>query len=199
MSVWWKKGVAFPSDNQNFIKIIDFYLFNCPVLIITTKKDGAKNFEQVSKRAISFEDRDWIGGNITTLYSEITRNITTECVSNDDSVEETRLHIEEKTTLNDPYFDMIVYKKDWRINKTKSVFYSIRNSLAHGAFSVIDNSANPVYFFENEKNGIKAQIRLKESTLLKWIDLFNSSAYEIRRKRKTKAKKKVYKYGQTDK
>lgn len=193
MADWWKKGVAFPSNNPNFLRIIDFYLFNCPVQIITHKNDGTKNCELVSRRAVTFEDKDWIGGNITTLYTEITRNLTVECIEKDGSVEETRLHTEETSTLNDRYFDMIIYKKDWRINKTKSIFYSIRNSLAHGAFSVVNNGGNPVYYFENEKNGIKAQIRLKESTLLKWIELFNSSAQEIRKNKNEKLKKKVKK------
>lgn len=191
MADWWRKGVAFPSNNPNFIRILDFYLLNCPVQIITPKKDGTKKCELVSKRAVTFEEKDWIGGNITTLYTEITRNLTIECVDKDDSVEETRVHIEEISTLNDKNFDMIIYKKDWRINKTKSIFYSIRNALAHGAFSVNNNGGNPVYYFENEQNGIKAQIRLKESILLKWIDLFNSSADEIRKSKKSKTKKKV--------
>ena len=188
MAEWWEKGELFPKERGNFLIILEFFLFNCPVKIITQKKDGTKECELVSKRAITFEDRDWIGGKITTLFSEITRNIITECVDNNQNVDYIRAHKEEMSSLDDEHFELIVFKKDWRINKTKSIFYSIRNALAHGAFSVV-NKKDPVYYFENVSNGVKAQIRLKESTLLRWIDLFNSSADDIRSKRKAKTSK----------
>lgn len=200
MSDWWRKGVAFPKENENFLKILEFYLLKCPVKFIAVKKDGTKKLKLVSKRAVTFEDRNWIGGNITTLYTELTRNITVECVNNENSVEETRVHIEESSKLKDSNFDMIIFKKDWRINKTKSIFYSIRNAFAHGTFSVLENNGNTIYYFENESSEtIKAQIRLKENTLLKWIDLFYSSANEIREKNKSKKNKLKKNSKQTNK
>ncbi|MCM1316358.1 MAG: hypothetical protein NC244_13425 [Alistipes senegalensis] len=69
MSDWWRKGVAFPKENENFLKILEFYLFKCPV-----------NFKQpgkiISNNAKLFDETEWTGYNIKTLLSEMKRNIT---------------------------------------------------------------------------------------------------------------------------
>ena len=47
-----------------------------------------------------------------------------------------------------------------------TIFYYIRNALAHGSFMVNGD----IYSFESSKDGTtKAAIRLREETLLKWI------------------------------
>ncbi|MCD7891532.1 MAG: hypothetical protein LUG26_07305 [Ruminococcus sp.] len=76
---------------------------------------------------------------------------------------------------------MICFVENSEIGKIRSVFYVIRNALAHGSFSVYNNNSKPVYYFQSDRNGeIRSQIRLKESTLLQWIKLFNMPVSKVR-------------------
>ena len=62
------------------------------------------------------------------------------------------------------------------MSKTSAIFYYIRNALAHGSFGTTLSSGKRTYYFESAKNDIvKARIRLREETLLSWIDLFFNS------------------------
>lgn len=176
MSDWWKKGVAFPSDNPNFIKILDFYLFNCPVYFPKMKK-------VVSHRATIFEKTVW-KDNLTTLLSEMKRNIAYQPVKSNDDVEVIRSQFDG----NEQY---IVFIENTELKITRSIFYAIRNSFAHGSFSVVNNSGKPIYYLESSKDGIiKSQIKLYESTLLKWIDLFNSPIEKIKEEKKCRKREK---------
>ncbi|MDE6728250.1 MAG: hypothetical protein K2J80_09985 [Oscillospiraceae bacterium] len=67
---WWRQATGTPLGNENFWKIIDFYLFNCPV-----KTKSGKKFQKVSQRAKTFEDQKWIGGKLTTLWSAMKNRI----------------------------------------------------------------------------------------------------------------------------
>lgn len=88
--------------------------------------------------------------------------------------------IEKNISLSDPNFEMIIMHT---MSKACAIFYYIRNGFSHGSFNVKNN----IYCFESSKNGItKAKIRLKEETLLKWIDCF----YEFPKKRKSKSYEK---------
>lgn len=104
-----------------------------------------------------------------------------ECNEKSDcSVEEETEKVEKSLHFNDPHFEMLIYIKDSSLGKTKTVFYFIRNAFAHGSFSVFNNNGKPVYYLENKyKNKVKGRFRLKESTLLRWIELFNSSPSEL--------------------
>ena len=53
----------------------------------------------------------------------------------------------------------------------ETLYYYIRNAFAHGAFEVINTKEGRVYKLESAKNGIvKAQMRLKESTLNTYVN-----------------------------
>ena len=92
---------------------------------------------------------------------------------------------EKATSLADPYFEMVVFKENTAIGKTKSVFYMIRNGFAHGSFSVETADVGRIYYFESEKDGeIKGQLRLREETLLAWINLVDTPVNELKRKTK---------------
>ena len=90
--------------------------------------------------------------------------------------------IEKNIGLSDPNFEMIIMHTRNDMSKACAIFYYIRNGFAHGLFDVKNN----IYCFESSKNGVtKAKVRLKEETLLKWIDCF----YELPKKRKSYDKK----------
>lgn len=177
MSDWWKRGTNFPYDNPNFIKIINFYLFNCPVKL--------SNSNRVSHRAKIFEETEWKGNNLKTLLREMKRHITCVCLTNSDDVGERRKAVNGNE-------EFLVFIEDSSIKMTKSIFYAIRNAFAHGSFSVLDNNGHPIYYLESSKNEkIKSQIKLKEETLLRWIVLFNSTIAEVKKIKNDRKKNKL--------
>lgn len=177
---WWKSGnLVIPYNNKNFKKILEFYLFNCPVVI----KGG-----KVSKRAKSFEDYKIVNQGLKTLLSLMKRDLADannnyRCIKLTDDIERNRIELERFSKLNDEYYNFIVFKENDEIGKTRTIYYAIRNSLAHGSFSIKSTKKENIYYFETSKDGkLKAQIRLKERTLLHWIDLIKEFSKSKRKK-----------------
>ena len=101
--------------------------------------------------------------------------------------------IERNSTLSDAHFEMIVMIDRTDMNKASAIFYYVRNALAHGSFSALVNNGRTIYYFESKKdNSVKAQIRLQEETLLKWIDVFSLSPKKLKHllEKERKQKKK---------
>lgn len=94
------------------------------------------------------------------------------------SVELETNNAEVSDSLSDEHFEMIVVQKRNDMCLTSSIFYYIRNALAHGSFSVVAGT----YYFESQKDGkVKARIRLREETLLEWMKCFKASPAEVKR------------------
>ncbi len=203
MSDWWRKGTFYPEYKSNYPKIISFYLFNCPVQTFTyekidkTKKKGKDNrrkvFKKVSQTNDTFESRNWVKGNLITLQNAMKGNIPFIFVESTDNVEEKHRNLEASSSNSDKNYEYVIFKKSGELSQTVSIFYHIRNAIAHGSFSVVRNNDTPIYYFQSQKDGdIKSRIRLKENTLLQWIDFFNSNVSEIKEmKQAKKSKKKV--------
>ena len=63
----------------------------------------------------------------------------------------------------------------------EAFYYYIRNAFAHGSFEVIPTNNGNVYLLESSKDGaVKAQMRLKETSLIEYIRLANLTATEIK-------------------
>lgn len=164
-------------NNNNFIIIIDFYLLRCPVI----KQD------RISHKGNTFKELGWEKGSLTSLYNEMIKLLsdykTCIMIDNGINVDMSLKKIEETTSNKDSNFEYIIIKQT-DLSKTASIFYAIRNALAHGTFLIVDQR-NRVYYFENKKNNeMRAMIRLKEATLLKWIDFIYN--YEVPKRRKKK-------------
>lgn len=167
MSDWWKKERDIPYTNPNFIKIIDFYQHKCPVI--------HQNGERVANRGIDFKSKGWNSNLIKTLLCKMKNNngkpITYHCCEENEKVEDVMRHAEASNNAN---FEAVIFIENKDIYKTQTIFYIIRNALAHSSFSVTGRGTNKMYYFESQKGDtIKGQIRIKESTLLYWIDLFD--------------------------
>lgn len=69
-----------------------------------------------------------------------------------------------------------------KYNEILSIFYHIRNALAHGRIAIMKNSNKEiVYFLEDgkKKDGkfiVTARMVLKEKTLISWIDIIENDA-----------------------
>lgn len=189
MSQWWKKGVSFPNGDKNFLKIIEFFLFECPVVFPKSKK-------RVSQRAKSLEEHGWQGDTLRLLLTNMKNNASNHLIyskgkAEDFDVVKQTENCENTTSLSDRHFEMMYFIVHNELKETRTIFYYIRNAFAHGSFSVYSNNDDPIYYLENMNKGkVYGRFRLKEKTLLKWINLFNSTPEKLKSKNKKKRKQK---------
>lgn len=197
MSDWWNKGTDIPLRDKTFCKIVNFYLFHCPCEIRTSNG----HFAKVSHQGVTFREKGWVYGYVSTLTSCMKKGssnrLVYNCLDTNCNIEEKTRKIEETTFLSDKHFEMITILKHPNMNIPSSIFYYIRNAFAHGTFSVVTVQNNKIYYFESAKNGkVKAQLRLRQETLLEWIKDFTLSPNELRKilqveKKNNKKKRKV--------
>ena len=168
-----------PIEDENFQKIICFYLFECParsVRIQDKKKDEGRTEEQphpkkryyynrISHMGKTFEERGITGAKFNTLRAALFKPIRDRFVFLSDKTFEKPDSLE-FVWLNKPEL------------KTEGMFCFIRNSFAHGEFEVKDKK----YYLENHgnKNELKGKAVLSEETLLRWIDIINMPIEEMR-------------------
>lgn len=183
MTAWWNKNQKLPFNDKNFRKILEFYLFNCPSEIEKGKKKSPR-YEKVSQRAITLRQQGWEGGYLNSLMAAMKHTTSghleyVRCKGND--VERKTSEIEDNSSLSDNHFEMMVVQNRDDMNLTSAVFYYIRNAFAHGSFSVVGSGEKRTYYLESAKDGkVKARIRLRETTLLKWIDDFSLSPQALK-------------------
>lgn len=175
---------SIPMDEKAFQRIIQFYLLECPVRVINrvrkSKESAAPNglqthpkynyyFSKVSQRGVTFADRDLDGPRLNAFRAAMKRVADTDIVLQScDSVQ--------LPETSEEY--LVVKTCEARVSITEGYFYCVRNALAHGGFSVDEHGT---YLFENfDKGKLKGVGRIKEATLLKWIDLFNMDYESIR-------------------
>lgn len=155
--------------SPNFQKILMFYLFGCPV-------------EGTSVRADTFAERGWRSDCYATLKSHMLQRATPDlkkryypCKKDDLEKNFSRMEGLPETE------EFCVFLKRDENKVMDSLYGAIRNALAHGSFTRKKVKNKIVYFFANYDGYLKAQIRLRESTLLEWIKLVNSDPYELRK------------------
>ena len=181
MAEWWNKNNNIPWNDSNFLKIVDFYLFNCPCETEKgSKKNGTKEYIKVSKRSTTLRSQGWTGGYLNTLLASMKHtasgHLEYHTFSTGADINAEVCRIEKAGNMSDTNFEMLVMSERADMNKTSSIFYYIRNALAHGSFSVISDKGKCIYYLESARDGeFKAQIRLREETLLKWIYDFELS------------------------
>lgn len=199
MFEWWNKSPHIPSGNKNFQKIVNFYLFQCPVLVPKTRKKN-KTKERVSKRGITFEDKKWIGSALHVLRAAMFQNFKYIKIDDIGSVQQTAEDCEKNSSLSDPHFEMAVFYDSLQLGIVKSIFYDIRNAFAHGSFSVLQTAHGNMYYFESysqTSGNIISRIRLKESTLLNWIELFHGGLKKQKQLSKRKHQNKGTQFDQS--
>lgn len=162
-----------PYSNKNFINILDFYLFNCPVRHYGKITNPAGNpiyintFPKVSVRGKTFAERGIEGQNLRTLRSAMRRSSDGK-IYDKTFTDEIDILQNSIDPIGQPKREICLTLKNENISQVDAIFYAIRNSLAHGSFCI----DKEFYYFESRNKGkLKARIRLKESTLLYWISL----------------------------
>lgn len=201
---WPDTSMRVPIEHPEFNHLINGFVFNCPSRIIketkikpppTTGPKYKREHENVSKRKCSFYDRGIKKDLLTTILAQIRKpmvaNGTYMALKPEKDVELERQLMESSITLSDNLYDEMLYHTRTDMSDTEAIFYYVRNAFAHGSFEAVPNGASYVYILESQKEDkIKAQMRLKEETLLRYLELANASEKEIRSlQRRKKAKK----------
>ena len=144
----------------------------------------------MSKRNNSFKSRNITGHLLNTILAQIRRplqkNNTYYVIKPSESVENKVNGIISNSCFDDKQFELMVYQTRSDMSDTEAIYYYIRNAFAHGSFE----AKGDCYYLESSTNmRITAQMRLKQSTLLRYIQLANMSATEIKRLQIVKNKK----------
>lgn len=155
-------------SNPNLLKIIDFYLFNCPV---AGKSVRGKHFEDYGFKG----SKSW-GKLKAKLLSAATENLKKNYKPG--SKEELKLFFQSVEQISPPDEYCIFLKHEERTVMC-SLFSAIRNALAHGSYNVKSYQGIRIYFFLNYKNYKKAQIVLQEKTLLNWVSIIQAGYSEL--------------------
>ncbi len=171
-----------PINNKAFQKIICFYLFECPArsIRIENKKNGeGKTIEQphptkriyygrISQKGKTLAERGIEGGRLNTLRAAMLRSAGDEfeLLTGKDSVAPSK---EEYVFLEKNEFI------------TEGIFAFIRNAFAHGEFEI----SNGWYSLENHNKGkLKGKAYIRETTLLKWIEIVEMPIDEMKKIRR---------------
>ena len=172
-----KKYKLLENYTDEFIKIIDFYVFNCPVKF--------SNGNKVSQKADLFEKRNISGNKLTKLLNKIkSKNDISIVFLNKNKVvnknEKKDITVQEIEENNKQIKNIIkeIEKKNYivlyenkDIGKCKSIFYYIRNSLAHGDFEI---KGKRISGCSCNKSKINGEYKIETSKLIEWIDLINN-------------------------
>lgn len=151
-------------SSNNFQKILDFYLFRCPV-------------EGTSFRSIGFEKYGWKGAKqFAYLKKALLKAANSDLASNYYPCKKDELAVKfEKVSIVAPVDEYCVFLRNEEDTVMQSLFSAIRNAFAHGSFSVRTYTSQGnkvrVYFFSNYNKYLKAEIVLQEATLLEWIKI----------------------------
>ena len=150
-------------SNSNLIKIIDFYLINCPV---AGKSHRGKTLQDYGFRgSVAF----------SALKKEMLQIATASLKENYKACKKDELEINfQKMESVSPPDEYCVFLKHDEKRVMNSLLSAIRNALAHGSFNVKAYNNIRIYFFMNHKDYTKAKIVLQERTLLSWIKIFQN-------------------------
>lgn len=191
---WINVTRQIPVRDSNFQDIINGLVFNCPSSTEHKEKndidsDGKTRYKRiyrpVSVRNVSFRNKRINGGLFNTIMAQIRRPLMKRkvyaLIEASECVESKVNSIISSAALDDPYFELAVFQKRSDMTDPEAFYYYIRNAFAHGSFEVIRTNNDKVYLLESKKDGkVKAQMRLKEASLLEYIRIANLTSSEIK-------------------
>jgi len=166
---------------SNFQKIVQFYVLECPV--VKTGSNG--EVERISKRGITFEEQGWKGALFHTLKAQMMEQATPSLKCNyhpckTEDLEEMFVQVMDSVPFGEEY---CVFEMTDKKGVMRSLFSSIRHSIAHADFGMKSQGGKTAYYFVNNNGGyIKAKIVLMETTLIKWIATFKSDPQRFKQK-----------------
>lgn len=170
----WIRDIEESSLDDNFKKIFEFYVINCPC-------------KKISSRGIDIENiwgkKVWKEKKLRSLVLENGELVPKENYSAASKIEEMSKSIA-TVNLNGTF--------QTKLNKNKVAFYNnnqpelmnilfyIRCSFAHGRFMIKNNPKKEKYYImesgkrKDDKVELRARMILKEQTLLDWIEIIQN-------------------------
>lgn len=188
-------------DDWLYALLLGFVL-GCPsttrrTIVLEKGGNGKKRkrktvYKPVCARCCSFRERAITGHLLNTILAEIRRPLAKNSayarLTTGSSVEDEVTKLTRGSAASDKLFEYIVYVMRSDMPDTEAIYYYIRNAFAHGSFEFTDVGDRRILVLESSKDGkLKAQMRLRESTLLKMIELSRKTATEIYGMQKKKA------------
>ena len=149
-------------------EIIDFFLIQCPV---SYKKDGREI--TVSLKGLTFEKMHYQKSDLNKLLNSMRKDIKGNLCFAKSAEEVLRFREEMK---NNRVSEFIACTVHVYLYKTKSIFYHIRNSFAHGCYEY-DEKTKKYTLTAKKGEKYKAVMVLHEKTLIEWINRFENKNF----------------------
>ena len=152
-------------------ELIEFFVINCPV---QCKENG--KMVSVSQKGLYFKNLNYTKYEITCLLKAIKHDINDNlewCDKNNIEIAEEM--IKKNNNYMDNQFEYIALIEDSQKKKTKTIFYMIRNALAHGDYDIKEDF---ITLKCQNKGKIKSYMRLRVETLLKIKKRFLDKNFE---------------------
>lgn len=166
----WTFNDRIKYGSKPFIKILDFYLYRCPTA-------------DQSVRSILFKEYGWAG---VPAFAELKR-LMLDAASpelkdrykpcNKDALETMMIQLgldEKKPKI----IEGAVFLSTDGKTVMESLYRAIRHAFAHGSFYSCTRSKEKFYLLENFDGYCKARLVLKETTLLRWIDIVKNGYHK---------------------
>lgn len=166
---WVDKESLLKFKNEDFRRIVDFFVFLNPCKSICKRADFSAFYNWKSPWRKPYKLNEQLkkaSSNPKLLFS----------AENYEAVESAL----EKSRLKDNFPDDISNERvcfhNGQSSQFMSLFYHLRNSFAHSRFAIKDNDNDWIFIFEDvtgigENTRVSARMILKKSTLLKWIEI----------------------------
>lgn len=150
----------------NIQKILNFYVFLCPV-------------EGVNVQSKKIDDYGWNSPLLKRSLSNKLRSQISEkhfIIAKNMSEFDVLLKNNKALTSRDYIIETVLLTSD-QSNISELLFRTIRNSFAHGSFLIKMKKKELYFILENRNNGkLKSRMIIKEKTLLTWIDILKNKS-----------------------
>lgn len=177
---WLQRPISQKFCDEDFLRIVLFYVLHSPC-------------KKSSYSRVNLEDYGWKNPWHKEKFKEI---IDGKANFNEKSFRFTSAHKDFKTLWietekPDNFYDEIseefaVFSHAGESNPHLDMLHHIRNSLAHGRFTVKKHNKEFYIFMEDVREvynqlAVNARIVLKKKTLLNWIDIFECKSEEAKK------------------
>ena len=176
---WIKKDNVIKFCDDDFIRIVNFFVFHAPVENLSAKSKTIEEYgwnTPWKKPYYLNKQLKQSSSNMNLLYS----------ASGYDRLPEA---LDKAGLLNDFPSDLSKERASFyntKKNQFVSVFFHIWNAFAHGRFEIVDVNGESTFIFEdvapkrgkNGKTNLSARMILRKTTLLKWINIIENGEKE---------------------
>ena len=174
---WIAKQMDEKYKNEEYYHILDFYIVNTICSSISCK--GQSVFD------LGWPKDVWKNKKLRNYMLSIIENQEENNIVFVKKVNDIQKYINNSNFgkgFNKKWNERIMVQTKEGLNQIETIFYHIRNSLAHGRYQIYTNyDGDRIYVLESgiirknlEKLDLRARMVLKEKTLLKWIKIITN-------------------------